>query len=72
MKNTNTFLSYHQLLFPIILTELLRRASFLPLEHAVEIRQIIETAVIAHFSNGARGIDQQTCGETQTDIDDIV
>ena len=32
MKNTNTFLSYHQLLFPIILTEFLRRASLLPLE----------------------------------------
>lgn len=72
MNYTNTILSYHQFLFPIILTELLRRASFLPLEHAVEIGQIIETAVIAHFSNGARGIDQQTCGETQTDIDDIV
>ena len=41
MKNTNTFLSYHQLLFPIILTEFLRRASLLPLEHTIEIGQIV-------------------------------
>ena len=44
MKNTNTFLSYHQLLFPIILTEFLRRASLLPLEHTIEIGQIVEAA----------------------------
>ena len=56
MKNTNTFLSYHQLLFPIILTEFLRRASLLPLEHTIEIAQIVEAAVIAHLCNGTRGI----------------
>mgnify|MGYP007012695050 CR=1 FL=1 len=54
MKNTNTFLSYHQLLFPIILTEFLRRASLLPLEHTIEIGQIVEAAVIAHLCNGTR------------------
>ena len=56
MKNTNTFLSYHQLLFPIILTEFLRRASLLPLEHTIEIGQIVEAAVIAHLCNSTRGI----------------
>ena len=63
MKNTNTFLSYHQLLFPIILTEFLRRASLLPLEHTIEIGQIVEAAVIAHLCNGTRGIYQHTRGK---------
>ena len=65
MKNTNTFLSYHQLLFPIILTEFLRRASLLPLEHTIEIGQIVEAAVIAHLCNGTRG-------KAQTDINNVV
>ena len=72
MKNTNTFLSYHQLLFPIILTEFLRRASLLPLEHTIEIGQIVEAAVIAHLCNGTRGIYQHTRGKAQTDINNVV
>ena len=67
MKNTNTFLSYHQLLFPIILTEFLRRASLLPLEHTIEIGQIVEAAVIAHLCNGTRGIYQHTRGKAQSE-----
>lgn len=72
MKNTNTFLSYHQLLFPIIFTEFLRRTSLLPLEHTIKIGQIVEAAVIAYFCNGTRGIYQHTRGKAQTDIDNIV
>ena len=72
MKNTNTFLSYHQLLFPIILTEFLRRASLLPLEHTIEIGQIVEAAVIAHLCNSTRGIYQHTRGKAQTDINNVV
>ena len=67
MKNTNTFLSYHQLLFPIILTEFL-----LPLEHTIEIGQIVEAAVIAHLCNSTRGIYQHTRGKAQTDINNVV
>lgn len=72
MDDTDTILSYHQLLFPIVLTEFLRRASLLPLEHAVEIGQIVEAAVIAHLSNGTRRIHQQARGKAQTDINNIV
>lgn len=66
------FLSYHQLLFPIILTEFLRRASLLPLEHTIEIGQIVEAAVIAHLCNSTRGIYQHTRGKAQTDINNVV
>ncbi len=58
--------------FPIILTEFLRRASLLPLEHTIEIGQIVEAAVIAHLCNGTRGIYQHTRGKAQTDINNVV
>lgn len=49
-------LSYYQFLFPVLLTELLRRATFLLLEDSVEIRQIVKATAIGNLCDGSGGV----------------
>ena len=65
--------SSHQIfLFMVIIPELLGGAVFLPLEQAVEVREVVEAAIIAYFSNGLGGIHKHTGGIAKTDVDDVV
>ena len=57
---------------PVILTELFRRAGFLLPEYPVEIRQVVESALIADFGYRHGRIHQQPYSISQTDVNDIV
>lgn len=71
MKNTNTFI-----ISPASFSDnshgIPSASILLPLEHTIEIGQIVEAAVIAHLCNGTRGIYQHTRGKAQTDINNVV
>ena len=54
------------------LPELPGRAAFFLFENAVEIRNIVEPAVVSHFCNRIRGIDQYAARMTQADFGEAV
>ena len=65
LSNNCTFL-------PIIIPELFRRTIFLFLKDTVEVREVIEAAVITNLRDGSLRVHQHAGGVTDTDIGDIV
>ena len=56
----------------IILAELRGRTTFLLLEDAVEVAQIVESALETDFGNAPGSVDEHTAGIAQTHLDDII
>ena len=56
----------------IAFTELAWRASFLFLEDAVEVTEIVESAIKTYLADTLRGIYQHAGSITQTQVDDIL
>lgn len=64
--------SNNQLRFAVVLTELFRGAAFPLLEDAVEVGEIVEATVVADLADGVGGVNQQTGGIPEADVDDVV
>lgn len=60
--------SHEHLVVLIYFAEHLRGVPFFLFEDAVEIRDIVETAAIADFRDGSRGVDKLTGGMSETDV----
>ena len=56
----------------IVVSECCGRATFLLLEDAVEVADVVEAATIANLCHTGVSIDKQTSCITQTDVDDVV
>ena len=56
----------------VIVAELGGRTSFLALEDAVEIAQVVETATETDFRNAARRVNEHSGGIAQAHVDDVV
>lgn len=55
----------------IVLTELTRRASLSSFEDAVEVAQIVESAVETDFADALGCIHEHSGGIAQTKVDDV-
>ena len=69
----NVLQALYDLLYPLIIApELLGRTPFFALENAVEVRNVVETALKTDLGNRLGRIDQHTHRMTQTDLDQII
>ena len=56
----------------VVVAEGSRRTTFLLLEDAVEVADIVETATVADFSHTGMRIDKKAGSIAQADVDDVV
>ena len=70
LKLYHVHLNYHMFLV-VVLSEFCRRTPFTFLEDTIEIRDIVETTMIANLYNRHSAIGKQSGCMTKTNINDI-
>ena len=70
LKLYHVHLNYHMFLV-VVLSEFCRRTPFTFLEDTIEIRDIVETTMIANLYNRHSAIGKQSGSMTKTNINDI-